>query len=128
MAGASLRPARVAVPDMEHSDAAGVARAAIRYAGVRAGATAASKHGRQDLTCNLLTFDLHRLQHNVFVRLVLSASWDGSDLVHHVLALNNFSEDGVVPGEPSGRRRSDEELRAVCVRTGVRHRELPRLI
>ena len=48
--------------------------------------------------------------------------------MHHVLTLDNLPENRVLAGEPLGCGDRNEELRAVGVRAGVRHRQLAGLI
>src|SRR5204862_798678 len=67
--------------------------------------------------------DLHRLQHHIFMRLVLAAARNAGDLIGYVLPLDHFAEDGVVSGEPSGSSGSNKELRAVGIGTGIGHCE-----
>lgn len=45
------------------------------------------------------------------------------DLLHDVVALDDLPEHNVLPVEPVGLRRADEELRSVRSGTGVRHGE-----
>src|SRR5581483_7314598 len=48
--------------------------------------------------------------------------------VDDVLPFNDFSKDGVVSRKPVSCCNGDEKLAAVCVRTGVSHRQLSGLI
>jgi hypothetical protein len=48
---------------------------------------------------------------------------DGFDLLHHVVPRHDLAEHDVLAVEVGRRGRAEEELRAVRVRTGVRHRQ-----
>src|SRR5271168_3048295 len=57
---------------------------------------------------------------------VHAVAGDFADLFDDVVAFDDFTEDGVLAGEPAGVGDGDEELAAVGVGAGVRHGELAR--
>src|SRR5215831_6055124 len=69
-------------------------------------------------------FDGDALDHDIFLRTILRPAGHAGDLVDHVLSLHDFAEDRVLSSEPSGRRDGNEKLRAVGIRTRVRHGKL----
>src|SRR6478609_5532726 len=68
--------------------------------------------------------DRDRLDPHVLTRLVAGTRVDTLDCVDDIHPGGDLPEDGVLAVEPGGcAGRDDEELRAVRVRAGVRHRE-----
>src|SRR5260370_21006140 len=53
---------------------------------------------------------------------------DFADFFYYVVAFDDFTEDGVLAGEPAGVGDGDEELAAVGVGAGVGHGELAGLL
>src|SRR5271167_1317049 len=47
----------------------------------------------------LCSLDRHRVQYHILVGLVLAPARNLGDFVHHVLAFDDFSEDGVIDGK-----------------------------
>ena len=47
---------------------------------------------------------------NLVIRLVASALGDVLDLVHNIIALEDFAKDDMLPIKPSGNGGSDEKL------------------
>ena len=67
---------------------------------------------------------LDSLQHHGRLRQVAGVALDHRDLVDDVLATRDLAEDGVLAVEPRCRvGGDDEELAAVRIRSGIRHRE-----
>src|SRR5215472_10950 len=71
--------------------------------------------------------DLHGIDLHVFIGLVLRIARQFGNLLNDVVALHDFAEDGVPIVEPWSGGDGDEELTAVRVGTGIRHREQARL-
>src|SRR5579862_7352453 len=62
-----------------------------------------------------------RLDDDILHRPVLAGRLHAADRVHHVGALDDLAEDGVLAVEPGRGPDRDEELRAVGAGAGVRH-------
>ena len=68
--------------------------------------------------------DEQRLDHHRLVRLVLSIARDLGDFFYDILAFHDFTEDGVLAGEPIGGSNGDEELRSIRIRACIGHGQL----
>ena len=71
--------------------------------------------------CNAL--DGNRFQGDLGFGSVHAVAADFADFFYDVVAFDDFSEDGVLAGEPAGVGDGDEELRAVGAGAGVGHGE-----
>ena len=69
-------------------------------------------------------FDGDGFQDDGGFRAVAAVAGELGDLFGDVVAFDDFTEDGVLSGEPGGVRGGDEELAAVGVGAGVGHGEL----
>src|SRR5450759_1409816 len=76
----------------------------------------------------LLTFDLYRLHHYVFVGTVLAVASDFRDCFYDIVAFDYLAEDCILAGEPVSVADGDEKLRSVGVGAGVGHRQLSSLV
>src|SRR5205807_3734954 len=75
-----------------------------------------------------LALDLYGLDHDVFVGTILPIARYLRDFFHDIVSFDYLAENCVFAGKPVGVADGDEELRAVSVRAGIGHGELPRLV
>src|SRR5260370_24634074 len=68
-------------------------------------------------------FNFQRPDLHVLFRPVLRASRHFRNLLHHVVAFDDFAEHAVLVVQPRRRRDGHEKLAAVAIGTGVGHRE-----
>src|ERR1700719_5387718 len=71
----------------------------------------------------LRSLDTHVLQSNRRPRTITRIARQLGDLVGHVLALDDFTKNGVTLIEPGRRRHGNKKLAAIRVRPGVGHGE-----
>ncbi len=67
--------------------------------------------------------DFHRVDFDFFIRSVLRVAGHLRNLLDDVIAFHHFTENRMPVVEMRSRRHGDEELAAVGVRAGVRHRQ-----
>lgn len=71
--------------------------------------------------------DLGAQNNDVFDRPVARTCPDCSNLVHNIHAINYLTKHAVLPIQMRGRGEADKELAPIRTRTGIGHREHPRL-